>query len=149
MVSDDLDPDVSRERSTNPKRDVAVIGLINPVGKIALVRTTRLPNYWQPIGGGMEPWDKSPTDTLVREVREETGIELTANEMTHTFSAGYDFGDGTIYFYIANVVDETIPNLNISEIAEWKWFTPEETESLQTFPATRQFLDHLLQINKT
>ena len=35
---------------------------------------------WAFVGGSIDEKDKSPKDALIREIKEETGIELTFNE---------------------------------------------------------------------
>lgn len=137
------DPNVSRESIKNPKRDVAVIGLLNN-SKILLVRTKRFPDHWQPIGGGVKPFDKSPIDTLMREVKEETGIELDNNQIIFEIETEYDFGEGTVFFYSATVDRLTTINFDTKELSEWGWFKFDEAIKLNMFPATEKFLNHLL-----
>jgi len=73
------DVDVERERRLNGGRDVAVVGLRDPEGRVLMVQTRRFPSRWQPIGGGIDPGDSGPVATLVRELGEEAGLELGAD----------------------------------------------------------------------
>ncbi len=62
-MSNSSDLNAIREATKNPIRNVAVAGLLDEQGNILLVRTKRLPNHWQPIGGGIRPCDGSPAHT--------------------------------------------------------------------------------------
>jgi 8-oxo-dGTP pyrophosphatase MutT (NUDIX family) len=143
MNVDKNDPNVARESLKNPKRNVAVIGLLND-DSILLVRTKRFPEHWQPIGGGVKSFDKSPIETLMREVKEETGLSLNEHQIIYELETNYDFGEGTVFFFTANLDASEHIVFDESELAEWGWFKLTEAKSLNMFPATQKFLDHLL-----
>lgn len=146
MSSDATDPNADRERMRNPTRNVAVVGLLNDANRILLVRTSRLPNHWQPLGGGMEQGDSSPEDALIREVREETGVELAYRDLKFELATNYDFGSGTVYFFSLRLPSGVKLSFDAGEVLEWRWFTLDQALNLQVFPATRQFIDHLLRV---
>jgi 8-oxo-dGTP pyrophosphatase MutT (NUDIX family) len=148
MQIDNSDPNVARETKKNPIRNVAVVGIFDTHSNLLLVRTKRFPDHWQPIGGGMKATDMSPVDTLMREVKEETGIEFKADQFKLHFTTNYDFGEGTVYFYIASMPPDLSPVFDLNELAEWKWFALAELNNLQTFPATKKFFTSLQQITK-
>jgi 8-oxo-dGTP pyrophosphatase MutT (NUDIX family) len=146
-MSNDLvagEENVEHERKVNRRRNVAVVGLRDGDGKILMIRTARLPSRWQPIGGGMDPNDGSPIETLVREVTEELGIELQPEDFRPVIQAPYDFGEGTVYFFEANA-DPAAEEFSYdeNEIIEYRWVDLVSAKRLQVFPATAKFLDAL------
>ena len=145
MTVDNGDPNVSRESHLNAVRNVAVVGLLNGEGQILLVRTKRFPDHWQPIGGGMKPQDASPRHTLVRELREETGLSVQPSDLATEIQADYDFGEGTVFFFSLQLRGTTHFDFDTSELAEWSWFDIREALRLRVFPATAAFLAHLVQ----
>ena len=144
MEIDKQDPNVARELRINPHRDVVVVGLIKNDNSVLLVRTTRFPDHWQPIGGGMRESDESLLDAVKREVKEESQIELPVSEIRFEIETEYDFGEGRVYFYTAKVLPDVNPRFDTSEINDWRWFDIKDTRLLKMFPATKKFIEHLL-----
>ncbi len=143
MVFDKNDSDVTRELERNPRRDVAVIGILNSRKEILLVKTRRFPNHWQPPGGGVKGIDKSPMSTVMREVKEEVGLDLSNQKMSLAITTDYDFGEGKVYFYVVYLAEDTTLEFNSSELVEWRWLRLDDTQGLKVFPATQKFLKHL------
>ena len=141
---DKQDPNVSREMIRNPVRNVAVVGLLRPDDRILLVRTKRLPNHWQPIGGGVKAHDRSAEEALVRELREEVGISIDPCELRFELSTPYDFGEGTVVFFTVRVPEDVALDFDETELAEWGWFSVDEALQLPSFPASQKFFEHLL-----
>jgi 8-oxo-dGTP pyrophosphatase MutT (NUDIX family) len=127
------------------RRDVAVAALLDDDDRVLLVRTRRLPGYWQPVGGGLEPGDRSFPDAAARELREELGLDLAPEALRYEFRASYDFGDGEVRFFSARLprprVRQLVPNLE--EIEELCWSSLAAALELPAFPATRRFLEYL------
>ncbi|GAA1014369.1 hypothetical protein Aple_079670 [Acrocarpospora pleiomorpha] len=141
--------DVMRERKINANRNVAVVALRDEDGRVLMIRTSRLPSRWQPIGGGMNPDESSPVDTLRREVREEAGIDLLPQDLRPIVEAPYDFGEGTVYFFEAEIGDRKSKiRLAENEITEHRWVTVDEARRLPVFPATEKFLIVLQQVDE-
>ena len=138
-----VDPNVARERRKNPFRTVAVVILVDGEGKFLLVRTKRLPNEWQPIGGGVKSRDRSVSEAALREVNEETGLVLKAEALQPIFETEYDFGEGRVHFFRASLPTGAGLRMQTEELEESSWFTLQEAERLQMFPATRKCLDFL------
>jgi 8-oxo-dGTP pyrophosphatase MutT (NUDIX family) len=143
MEVDQQDPNVAREMKNNPERHVAVVGLLDDQGNILLLCTNRFPDHWQPIGGGMDPADQTPIETLIREVKEEASLELPADAFNFELTTGYDFGSGKVHFYTAKVDAKELTKFDPSEIKCWQWVSLQDALSLPTFPATKKFLTHL------
>jgi 8-oxo-dGTP pyrophosphatase MutT (NUDIX family) len=134
---------VKRELERNPRRDVAVVILVDRNKNILLVRTKRLPNQWQPAGGGVKPSDNSVEAAAIREVREEFGLELTPGQLRKIYETSYDFGEGTVYFFIARTLDTSKLSVDTSEVIEWRWLSLETAQGLPMFPATAKCLQSL------
>ena len=94
---------------------------------------------WGFIGGSIENSDKSPKDALIREIKEETGIELSFNEKNSIKSFGKQEHLGgpnddiivsdTEYFIIEL---ETKPEIKLSrEHSRYKWFDKESIKEKQ------------------
>jgi 8-oxo-dGTP pyrophosphatase MutT (NUDIX family) len=122
---------------------VAVAALLDDDDQVVLVRTRRLPEYWQPVGGGLEPGDLSFLDAATRELREELGLSLAHEALRFELSTPYDFGQGEVRFFTARLprVYELAPNPD--EIEECRRFSLSAALELPAYPATQRFLRHL------
>ena len=128
----------------NPKRDVAVVGLRDMSGKVLLMRSHKLPDYWQPIGGGIDPEDVSPKAAAVREIEEELGIIIDPSILNEVLTTPYDFGEGTVYFFDAQIDSERLElSIDSHEVVEHRWFSKEELTGLPAMPATQAYLKQL------
>jgi 8-oxo-dGTP pyrophosphatase MutT (NUDIX family) len=134
-------PDTPRQPS---RRDVAVAALVDEKDCVLLVRTRKLPGYWQPVGGGLEPGDGGePRNAATRELREELGLDLPGEALCHALTMPYDFGQGSVHFFVAEVSSAMEFEVNRQEILEGKRFRVAELVDLPTYPATRHFLQQL------
>jgi 8-oxo-dGTP pyrophosphatase MutT (NUDIX family) len=127
-------------RKEHPKRDVAVVGIRDGAGRVFLVRTHKLTEWWQPIGGGVDPEDASPQAAAVREIKEELGVEIKLADLKLKIETPYDFGEGTVYFYEVEMDPEVNFEIDSVEIVDYKWFSPSEAQYLKAFPATMAYL---------
>lgn len=140
------DANIQRERTNNKRRNVAVVALRDGQSRLLMTRSRRLPDHWQPVGGGMEPEDVSPRAAAVREVEEETGVDIQSARVRAVFEAPYDFGEGTVYFFETTLSpeEETAIRFNKDEILEHRWVTLQDAVAMRTFPATFRFLEFLV-----
>lgn len=137
------DPHVERELHRNPVRNVAVIVLVDRERHILLTQTKRLPNQWQPIGGGVQQTDSSPEAAAIREAREEFGLHLQVQQLRKVFETGYDFGDGRVHFFVSPMPHDATLCANSTEIAALRWVSLQEALTLPMFPATEKCLTFL------
>ncbi len=56
------------------RQPAAFAAIFNPAGEILLVHLSYDQHQWSMPGGGIDPGE-SPTEAVIREVREETGLE--------------------------------------------------------------------------
>lgn len=125
-------------------RDVAVAALVDGDKRVLLVRTRRLPQFWQPVGGGVEPGDGGePRNTATRELREELGLDLPEDALQPSLETPYDFGQGTVHFFVAHLPEMADLDIDDHEILEMSRFKVSEAIKLPAYPATKRFLEHL------
>lgn len=139
------DADAPRANSLVPAVSAVVV---NPEGKVILHR--RVDNdLWALPGGGME-LGESVADTVVREVREETGLEVQPDyvigvytDPEHVFA--YDDGEVRQEYSVCVACRVVGGSLRISdESTEVAAFTAEEAEQLPMHSRIRvRILDYL------
>ncbi len=148
MVIVNNDNNIEEERKRNPKRNVVIVTLRNKDNLILMVRTKKLPNSWQPIGGGIDEGE-TPIDAIIRELYEETGIKISCNDLIEVTRVPYDFGEGTVYCYDTKTTfEEDLVKIEKEEIEEYRWFSLEEMTKLPMFKATASFIEYLMNKNK-
>jgi 2,4-dienoyl-CoA reductase-like NADH-dependent reductase (Old Yellow Enzyme family)/8-oxo-dGTP pyrophosphatase MutT (NUDIX family) len=134
---------VSRRQPSH--RDVAVAALLDERDRVLLVRTRKLPDTWQPPGGGVDPQDSSPVAALAREIDEELGLSISPERFGFEFRTNYDFGSGSVYCFSAKVGHTPPLVLNRSEIEEAAWFPLPLARDLPSYPATTALIEHLVE----
>jgi len=89
--------------------------IIDDDGRILCVRMNYATRAWTTPGGRVEPGE-SPDDALKREVLEESGLDVVANELIGVYSKPYK--DDIVLFFRARVVGRTPwqPNDEISHM---------------------------------
>jgi 8-oxo-dGTP diphosphatase len=89
--------------------------IIDDDGRILCVRMNYAIRAWTTPGGRVEPGE-SPDDALKREVLEESGLDVVANELIGVYSKPYR--DDIVLFFRARVVGRTPwqPNDEISHM---------------------------------
>ena len=140
-----MNNDIIKQYSNEyPRRDVAVVGLRDVNENVLLMRTHKLPDLWQPIGGGIEPEDATPKAAAVRELQEEFGISLDSSKLIDVLTTPYDFGEGTVYFFDAKVNRDNIEfEVDPQEVVEYRWFSKEEVLALPAMAATQAYLQQI------
>ena len=104
-------------------------------GRLLLLRRSIEPyaGWWDLPGGFMEI-DETPEETVLREVREETGLEVRLTGLLGLYLDSYGPEDVTlnIYFLAEPVAGEPRP---LSEASEVRWFAPDELPQNVAFPS--------------
>jgi mutator protein MutT len=90
--------------------------------------------WWCFPGGGIEPGER-PTEALVREVREEVGLEVEPIEQIWQWERSD--GQLVLYWYLTRPIDDTaevVPSPH--EVAETRWVTPSDFSKLEPILAS-------------
>ncbi|WP_203829867.1 NUDIX domain-containing protein [Actinoplanes palleronii] len=114
---------------------VAVI-VVDERGRLMLVRHAGHQEGWAVPGGGVDVGE-TPARAAVREIREETGVEIGGLRLLDVlggadFEVTYPNGDQVAYVttvYQADVAGGT-PTPDQEEISELGWFTPAQLAGL-------------------
>jgi 8-oxo-dGTP pyrophosphatase MutT (NUDIX family) len=115
--------------SDRPERPVIVSAIVTSGRNVLISRRRHEPNLrWAFIGGEIEPGE-SPADAAVREVKEETGLRITAGKeigrRIHPVTARW------IVYIEAIPKGETDAFVgDTEELAEVRWVTPAEADKL-------------------
>lgn len=104
-----------------------------------------LAGYWEFPGGKVEP-DETPTGALVREIREELGVEIKIlDHISAPSDAGWPLDNG-MHMHVYTVVvcaGEPRPLIEHDRL-EWAGLNPSELHDLEWIPADRPILDAIL-----
>ncbi|HEY4963212.1 MAG TPA: NUDIX hydrolase [Candidatus Saccharimonadales bacterium] len=100
--------------------------------KILILRDWVGSGEWSLPGGGMHK-SEDPKVCAVREVKEETGINLDINLLTHIETINYNKKRSTSTRYIYSVHLNSRPDLTLQkyEIIEAGWFSPSELKNMK------------------
>lgn len=103
---------------------------------------------WQTIGGMVDP-DESPWDAARREALEESGLTVRLERIRAALGGpGYrvQYPNGDRCAYVSTVFDavvepgSTTGTVDIVEVAELRWFRPDEIAPLELDPLNRHLL---------
>ena len=96
---------------------------------------------WEFPGGKIEDGE-SPKEALVREIREELGIESEAGEVFSEYKFSYPERDIYFYFIKAKITSGEI-KLNVHK--DFRWVLPQEAAKLSAAPADIPIIEKLLE----
>ncbi len=102
--------------------------VVNPRGQVLIVKTTKWKGTWGVPGGKVE-WGETLEAALVREFKEEVGLELTKIRFGLLQEAVLDSQFVReahfimINYYAFSAIETITPN---EEIEEWAWVTPQQ-----------------------
>src|SRR6478736_2959121 len=140
------DPNAPEANSVVP----SVVAIVqDAAGRVLLIHKTDN-NLWALPGGGHEIGE-SIVDTVVREVKEETGYDVEVETITGTYTnprhvMAYDDGEVRQQFSIAFrarlIGGEARTSSESSEVV---WVLPEELKALDMHPSMRLRIQHALE----
>ncbi len=139
------DPDAPRPNRLIPAASAVVA---DPDGRILLARR-RDNELWTIPGGAMEPGE-SISQTAIREVKEETGIDVEVVSLVGIYSDPnhvVEYSDGevrqqfSICFACRPVGGEPTPSDETSDVT---YFAPDELDQVAIHPSIRLRIDHYL-----
>lgn len=132
---------MSHSRETAAPKRVRVVAAVVRDGD-RLLLTQRPPGgplglQWEFPGGKIEP-DESPEHALVREVREELGVEATAHAVMAVQAHDYAHVAVEITFIAATLASHAfVPS---EAVHAWRWLRPEDVPLAEVLEADREFL---------
>jgi dihydroneopterin triphosphate diphosphatase len=109
-------------------------------------RNTRCPTAWETVHGRIEPGE-SPEQAAVREVREETGLEVQRlyNVMVQPFYL-HKLATVELAVVFAAFVRRADPVTLGEEHMRYEWLTPDDALERFVWPRERQALRDVLQL---
>ena len=145
------DPDAPKVNSVVPSVTAAVL---NDAGHILLIHKVDN-DLWALPGGGHDAGE-SITNTVIREVREETGLDVEVERLVGTYTdprhvMAYDDGEVRQQFSLcfgARWVGGE-PLEDGSETKGVRWVDPADLDKLNIHPTMRRRIDHALDPTRT
>jgi len=124
---------------------VATVGglIFNARGEVLMIRTHKWSDLWG-IPGGKIKWGETAIEALRRELREETGLEVSdirfvlMQECIHS-KEFYRAAHFILLNYTCRCVGEPQVRLN-EEAREWRWVTPAQASEMPLNQPTRTLL---------
>ncbi|HEY5974743.1 MAG TPA: (deoxy)nucleoside triphosphate pyrophosphohydrolase [Geobacteraceae bacterium] len=118
--------------------------LLEEDGKVLIARRkvdVPYPLYWEFPGGKVEP-DEAPQDAIVREIREELGIDVAVQGVYDVIYHRYPERTVLVIVYRCRQLAGTIENL---EVTAHQWVLPRELCSYQLLPADLPLVRRLVE----
>ena len=141
-----VDPLVQRAVNGSLVREVVGALVFHPDGsqRILLVKASRgfTKGMWN-IPGGFVTYAETPEEGMVREMAEETGLDVRLEKLLGVFTQKF----GSPYYmrghmFLARATHARL-KLQMDEIAEAQWFTLEEARRILLNPFGRRAMDAL------
>ncbi|MEU1814957.1 NUDIX domain-containing protein [Streptomyces roseifaciens] len=144
------DPHAPQANSVVPSASAVVV---DGEGRVLVIHKTDN-NLWALPGGGHDIGE-SIADTAIREVREETGIDIEVERITGLYSnpghvMAYDDGEVRQQFTICFRARPTGGTLrNSPESKDVRWVSPADLSDLNIHPSMRLRIEHGLDDGRT
>jgi ADP-ribose pyrophosphatase YjhB (NUDIX family) len=121
----------------------SAVVLADDSGRVLLLRRAYPPHDWVLPGGNAEP-NESPSETALREVHEETGLEVNLERLTGVYyQADHRAGEFIHFVFRGHMPDGASVQPQATEVADWGLFAPDSLPE-PISPSTRlRLLDAL------
>lgn len=132
-----------------PKFVVGVTGIIRKADHILLMRRALTkstnPGKWETVAGKVE-FKEHPNDTLHREIKEESGLNVLINERPLAVSQTMRGTEPMVLIYY--LCDYVSGNVTLSkEHDAYKWVNPQEFKKLCSFREMIEIVDGIFMSN--
>ncbi|MDA1317326.1 MAG: NUDIX hydrolase [bacterium] len=98
-------------------------------------------NKWQLPGGGVEFGEK-PEEAVVREAREELGIEIAIKHLIPLIDTRVrNKWQGIFISYVCEMKNESDRIVLNEEATEWRWFTIEELKNVDVLSGCMEIIE--------
>ena len=124
-------------------RKLVVAGLILGEGRVLITQRRAdqaLPLQWEFPGGKVEPGE-APVAALVRELREEIGVEVAVGRIWDVLFHAYPEFDLVMLVYACRVASGEPRSV---EVADLRWLRPDELPAWDILPADRPLVQRLV-----
>ena len=105
---------------------VAAAIILDEQRQLLLVRK-KITQFFMQVGGKLEP-DELPEQTMLREIKEEIGVDATIEQFVGRFETrAANEADHLLVSYVYHVSIDQLPRID-AEIAEMKWVSLEPSQ---------------------
>lgn len=122
----------------------AIVAVIRRGERVLVIQRgprARLPGYWAPLSGTLEPGE-TQEECLVREVREEVGLRVSP--VAKVWESQTHDGKFRLHWWMAEAEENEVV-IDPGEVSDARWVTPQEFSDLQpVFETDREFFDRVL-----
>ena len=120
-----------------------VVAVIKKDGKFLMIKEARdlLNGHWGPPHGRLNPEDKNEESAVIRETKEEIGVEVVPLKKLVTVAA--DTKVKTVSFWLVEMKENQKMKFDSGEISEYGWFTVDEALNLPLYPGTKKFFEDI------
>lgn len=122
-------------KNTNYEFKLAAHAWIQKNGKFLVVRRSAtdsfMPLTWDTPGGSLD-FGEDPIDAVIRESKEEAGLDVKVNKLIYCHNQFYS-DTGHHWFalvYECEIIGDQTVNIDLSEHDEYRWVTLEELKDL-------------------
>jgi 8-oxo-dGTP diphosphatase len=128
-----------------PYKIAVLCYLFDEAGKVLLLHRFRQPNQdlYSPVGGKLEQSiGESPTTCAVREIHEETGLTVTAQDLHLTGIVSESGYEGSCHWlmYLYEVTHPVVVEPKTIDEGRLEWHEPADIESLAIPQTDREFI---------
>jgi 8-oxo-dGTP diphosphatase len=122
----------------------AVVAVVRRGGRVLVIQRgpqARLPGYWAPLSGKLEPGE-SQQEALVREVHEEVG--LTVRPVAKVWESVTGDGQFVLHWWTVEAEPGEVA-IDGGEVSAVRWITAEEFSTMEpTFAGDREYFERVL-----
>ena len=118
------------------KTRIFTSGILLRNKKILIIKRSsiapRFPNMWDSIGGHLKDGNESAEDCMIREAKEEVGLDLKIKKAGKVYEFYDDYGRAIV---IPFLLESDSDKVKLSfEHSEYKWIEPKDLKNYESAP---------------